>query len=95
MRAHVVDAHDVGAEAHGHDMGADRAEEPVARRHIRIVEAAEQRLARHADQHRKAERLDLGQAVQRFEMLVPALAEADAGVEHDMRIRNAGAPGEL
>ena len=78
--------------ATGEDVTADRAEEPVHRLGLGIVQASEEGFARDADEDGKAEGHDLGQAPQGFEVLRPTLAEADTGIEHDVAVAQAGGP---
>ena len=94
MGRDIVDAHDVGAERRCQDVAGDRSEQAVHWLGLRIVQATEQGLARDPDEDGKAERPDLGQATQGFEVLLPALAEADARIEHDVAVGDAGMAGD-
>src|SRR5919108_204402 len=89
----VVDAEDARAALEGEDVGGDRRRDAVVRV-LAAGEAAEEGLARGADEHRETDRDDLVQAAQQCEVVLDGLAEADARVEHDPLLGDALREGE-
>src|SRR5277367_2569130 len=83
----VVDANDVCAT---HDTRCNRTRRaPGALVLWRSAKRfADKTLSRGADEQRKTEACKLRQLLQQFEILRRALAEADAGIEHDLRFCN-------
>ena len=74
-------------------MGGDRTAKALMR--LRRRHRADEALARGADQQRQAERLQFAEPGQRHHALLRRLAEADAGIEHDIAGRNAGLRGDV
>ncbi len=87
---YVVDANDMRA---SEDARGDRGRRtPGALAFRRAAERlADETLSRRADQQRKTEARELRQLLQQLEILRRALAEADAGVEHNLRFCDARA----
>ena len=75
------------------EMRGDRAAQALVGRSGRNL--VDEALARGAEQERQAERLELAEPRDRDEALLRRLAEADAGIEHDVLARDAGARGDL
>ena len=89
----VVRADDRGAVCGRKNMGGDRAAQALVGRGGRNL--IDEALARSADEERQAEGFELGKPGDGRDALLRRLAEADAGVEHDVLARDAGARGDV
>src|SRR5690606_8729922 len=78
----IVNADDLGAAGYGGQRRGDRAAE-AASGIGSIRQPADEALARGAEQHRAAERVERGQPVQELEIVPDRLAEADARIDDD------------
>src|SRR5215472_12927732 len=88
-------------------MGADDARTALGRDHMRGDRAGQalmrlrrrdrrdEKFSRGADQERQAEATKFFQPRQRGQALLLGLAEADAGIEHDVLSGNAGSSGNV
>ena len=73
--------------------GGDRAADALGRRRWR--DGVDESLARCADQKRQAECLNSAKPRKQRDALLRRLAKADAGIEHDILARDAGAGRDL
>jgi hypothetical protein len=67
----------------------DRSGEALRSSGLGIEKAGDERLSRDAEEHRKAECLQLRQRGERAKILLEGLAEPDARIEHDAVLRHA------
>src|ERR1700741_2204481 len=86
-------ANDGSPPLRGDQMCRDRSAETLLR--LGGTNARDEALARGADQDRQAERFEFLEPRQRDYALLRRLAEADAGIEHDIAFANAGLAGDL
>src|SRR6266705_4367378 len=92
MLGHVVHAEDFGAARSGGQIGRDGADQAAL--HVGVDQRAEEGLSRYAHQKREAVIRKILQAGNGVAVLTRGLAEADAGIEDDATLWNAGLPGE-
>ena len=84
-----MDAQDGGAAAGAVEMGGKSGGQPLGR-DLAAGDAPQRRLARGAEQDRAAQHAEPVEVADQVEILARRLAEADAGVDHDLPARNAG-----
>ena len=88
MLADVVDAEEGRAPLEGEDCHGDAGGDGPRER-VRVAEKApEEALAGGADEHRPPERHELVEPGQQLDVLLDGLAEADAGIQADVLLRN-------
>src|ERR1043166_6342903 len=75
------------------DMRRYRASDALMR--FRWRDRGDEEFSRGADQQRQAERVELAEMRQHGKALLVGLAEADAGIEHDVFMGDAGAHGDI
>ena len=89
----IVGADDRRPSQNCEDVGSDRSAQPlIGWRWRNLVDEA---LAGSANEEREPERFEFPDACDRGEALLRCLAEADAGIEHDLLPCDPGAPGDL
>ncbi len=86
-------AHDRRTFLDRQQVGSDRTSDTLVR--CRRCHGADETFARCADQKRQAEALELGKPREASDALLRSLAEANAGIEHDVLARDACAVCDL